>query len=87
MSRTGVRPIVKVGDATSGAGGAGVDGVRVIGARGNKVIRSTSDRGILAVLDNRITTKSYGKLFMDSLPDYEVTNDIEKLSEFMAASS
>src|SRR5256884_2722616 len=48
-----------------------------------RLIRSTSDRGILAVLDNRITTKSYGKLFMDSLPDYEVTNDIEKLSEFM----
>ena len=48
-----------------------------------RLIRSTSDRGILAVLDNRITTKSYGKLFMDSLPDYEVTDDIEKLSEFM----
>src|SRR5262249_49545198 len=42
-----------------------------------RLLRSTADRGILAVLDNRITTKSYGRLFMDSLPDYEVTNDVE----------
>jgi ATP-dependent DNA helicase DinG len=50
-----------------------------------RLIRSTTDRGILAVLDNRISTKSYGRLFMDSLPDYEVTNNIEELAEFMAA--
>jgi ATP-dependent DNA helicase DinG len=49
-----------------------------------RLIRSTTDRGILAVLDNRISTKSYGRLFMESLPDYEVTDSIEKLAEFMA---
>ena len=38
---------------------------------------------ILAVLDNRLSTKSYGRLFMQSLPDYEVTNDIQDLVEFM----
>jgi len=48
-----------------------------------RLIRSTTDRGILAVLDNRLTTKSYGRLFMDSLPDYEVTDRIEDLAEFM----
>ena len=48
-----------------------------------RLIRSTTDRGILAVLDDRISTKSYGRLFMESLPDYEVTNSIEKLAEFM----
>src|SRR6516162_3832262 len=48
-----------------------------------RLLRSTTDRGILAVLDNRISTKSYGRLFMDSLPDYEVTDSIEKLREFM----
>ena len=46
------------------------------------MLRSTTDRGILAVLDNRINTKSYGRLFMESLPDYEVTDSIEKLQEF-----
>src|SRR5947207_1244452 len=48
-----------------------------------RLLRSTTDRGILAVLDNRINTKSYGRLFMESLPDYEVTDSIEKLAEFM----
>ena len=48
-----------------------------------RLIRSTTDRGILAVLDNRLSTKGYGKLFMASLPDYEVTDRIEDLVEFM----
>jgi ATP-dependent DNA helicase DinG len=48
-----------------------------------RLIRSTTDRGILAVLDNRLSTKSYGRLFMDSLPDYEVTDRIQDLVEFM----
>lgn len=48
-----------------------------------RLIRSTTDRGILAVLDNRLSTKSYGKLFMQSLPDYEVTDNIQDLVEFM----
>ena len=48
-----------------------------------RLLRSTTDRGILAVLDNRISTKPYGRLFMESLPDYEVTDSVEKLVEFM----
>jgi ATP-dependent DNA helicase DinG len=48
-----------------------------------RLIRSTTDRGILAVLDNRLSTKSYGRLFMESLPDYEVTNRVEDLAKFM----
>jgi ATP-dependent DNA helicase DinG len=51
-----------------------------------RLIRSTTDRGILAVLDNRLSTKSYGRLFMDSLPDYEVTDRIQDLVEFMQVS-
>jgi ATP-dependent DNA helicase DinG len=49
-----------------------------------RLLRSTTDRGILAVLDNRLSTKSYGRLFMDSLPDYEVTERIQDLVEFMS---
>ena len=48
-----------------------------------RLLRSTTDRGILAVLDNRLSTKSYGRLFMESLPDYEVTERIQDLVEFM----
>jgi ATP-dependent DNA helicase DinG len=48
-----------------------------------RLIRSASDRGILAVLDNRLSTKGYGRLFMESLPDYDVTDRVEDLVEFM----
>jgi DNA polymerase-3 subunit epsilon/ATP-dependent DNA helicase DinG len=34
-----------------------------------RLIRSRSDRGIVAIFDTRLLTKSYGQLFIDSLPD------------------
>ena len=34
-----------------------------------RLIRSRTDRGIVAVLDKRIVTKSYGRQFVRSLPD------------------
>jgi DNA polymerase-3 subunit epsilon/ATP-dependent DNA helicase DinG len=33
-----------------------------------RLIRSASDRGVVAILDRRILTKQYGRLFLDSLP-------------------
>jgi ATP-dependent DNA helicase DinG len=42
-----------------------------------RLIRSTTDRGVLAVLDPRLRTKSYGKLFLQSLPPCKVTSSIE----------
>jgi ATP-dependent DNA helicase DinG len=48
-----------------------------------RLIRSKSDRGILAILDNRLTTKGYGKLFLASLPEYEITDRVEELTTFM----
>lgn len=48
-----------------------------------RLIRSKSDRGILSILDNRLSTKGYGKLFLASLPDYAITDKIEDLVEFM----
>ncbi len=50
-----------------------------------RLIRSKSDRGILAILDNRLSTKGYGKMFMASLPDYVVTENVQDLTEFMGA--
>ena len=40
-----------------------------------RLIRSTSDRGIVVVLDHRIVTKSYGRQFIASLPELEVVRD------------
>ena len=38
-----------------------------------RLIRSKTDRGVLVLLDNRITKQRYGQVFFDSLPDYGFT--------------
>lgn len=37
-----------------------------------RLIRSKTDRGVVLVLDRRVTSKGYGQLFLDSLPDCTV---------------
>ncbi|NOX61422.1 MAG: hypothetical protein GXP42_05680, partial [Chloroflexi bacterium] len=34
-----------------------------------RLIRSAQDRGVCVILDRRITSKTYGRLFLESLPD------------------
>ena len=48
-----------------------------------RLIRSRSDRGILAILDNRIQRMRYGKIFLESLPEYAVTQEISQVERFM----
>jgi ATP-dependent DNA helicase DinG len=43
-----------------------------------RLIRSTSDRGVLSILDPRLKTKSYGKVFFKSIPPCQVTSRIEE---------
>jgi ATP-dependent DNA helicase DinG len=45
-----------------------------------RLIRSATDRGVLAVLDPRLRTKAYGRLFLESLPPCRITSDIEDVS-------
>jgi ATP-dependent DNA helicase DinG len=45
-----------------------------------RLIRSTTDRGVLAILDPRLRTKPYGRTFLRSLPQCRVTSQIEDLS-------
>ncbi|HEV7397736.1 MAG TPA: helicase C-terminal domain-containing protein, partial [Pyrinomonadaceae bacterium] len=45
-----------------------------------RLIRSTTDRGVLAVLDPRLKTKSYGRTFLQSLPPCRVTSNIDELA-------
>jgi ATP-dependent DNA helicase DinG len=47
-----------------------------------RLIRSRTDRGVLAMLDNRITKQRYGQVFFDSLPDYRFTTRIEDVETF-----
>ena len=51
-----------------------------------RLIRSTTDRGVLAVLDPRLRTKGYGRLFLQSLPQCRVTSEIGELRSFFVAS-
>ena len=47
-----------------------------------RLIRSKSDRGVLTLLDNRITKQRYGQVFFDSLPEYGFTTNLEEVENF-----
>jgi ATP-dependent DNA helicase DinG len=47
-----------------------------------RLIRSRSDRGLLVLLDNRVTKQRYGQVFFDSLPDYGFTTKITDVERF-----
>ena len=47
-----------------------------------RLIRSKTDRGVLVMLDNRITKQRYGQIFFDSLPDYRFTTSLSEVEEF-----
>jgi len=49
-----------------------------------RLIRSLTDRGVLVLLDSRIQTKSYGRIFLESLPPYRLTQDITEVEAFFA---
>ncbi|ANM31814.1 hypothetical protein ABI59_23005 [Acidobacteria bacterium Mor1] len=40
-----------------------------------RLLRSRADRGILCVLDPRLTTRSYGRTFLRSLPPYRIVRE------------
>lgn len=49
-----------------------------------RLIRNSSDRGILAILDVRILTSRYGRFFFNSLPEIPVSHDLEDIERFFA---
>jgi ATP-dependent DNA helicase DinG len=51
-----------------------------------RLIRSRSDRGVLSILDNRITKQRYGQIFFDSLPDYRFTTTLKDVEAFFRCS-
>ncbi|UCG77997.1 MAG: DEAD/DEAH box helicase [Nitrospirota bacterium] len=42
-----------------------------------RLIRSKTDRGVVAILDPRITGRSYGRYFLGSLPETGIIKDLE----------
>lgn len=51
-----------------------------------RLIRSSEDRGVLVVLDRRIATKSYGRIFRRALPPCPFTTRIEDVEAFFGES-
>ncbi|PQV65148.1 ATP-dependent DNA helicase DinG [Abditibacterium utsteinense] len=49
-----------------------------------RLIRTQEDRGVVAILDPRVKSKPYGKVFLSSLPEAEVTGELERLSLFVS---
>jgi len=52
-----------------------------------RLIRSTTDRGVLAVLDPRLRTKMYGQTFLQSLPPCRITSNADDLVRFFSVES
>ncbi len=52
-----------------------------------RLIRSLNDRGLLVLLDNRILKKQYGRVFVESLPDYRRTTELGVVEEWFGAAT
>jgi ATP-dependent DNA helicase DinG len=48
-----------------------------------RLIRTHDDRGVLVIGDTRIVTKSYGRVFIDSLPPFARTREIGEVIDFL----
>ncbi len=49
-----------------------------------RLIRSLHDRGVLMLLDPRIQRQRYGRIFLESLPPYRLTQEIADVEAFFA---
>jgi len=48
-----------------------------------RLLRRETDRGILAVMDPRLRSRRYGKIFLRSLPPYPVVHRVEQAQAFL----
>jgi len=51
-----------------------------------RLIRDVNDRGVLVICDPRLVAKSYGRVFLNSLPDMKRTRDFNEVVAFFHAS-
>ena len=52
-----------------------------------RLIRTTRDRGVVAILDSRIRRKGYGKVFLRSLPPARVCDTLDEVRELLVDSN
>jgi ATP-dependent DNA helicase DinG len=49
-----------------------------------RLIRDCTDRGVLVVCDPRLRTRSYGRIFLNSLPAMPRTRSLDAVRDFFA---
>jgi ATP-dependent DNA helicase DinG len=49
-----------------------------------RLIRDVSDRGVFMLCDPRLLTRGYGRMFIKSLPDVSLTQDLEDVERFFS---
>jgi len=49
-----------------------------------RLMRTATDKGLLAILDVRLFTKQYGRIFLRSLPPSQLTREIADVVAFFA---
>jgi ATP-dependent DNA helicase DinG len=59
--------------------------VTVLKQGAGRLIRDSSDRGVLMIGDNRIERRTYGEIFLHSLPPMRLTNDVEDVQIFFGS--
>jgi ATP-dependent DNA helicase DinG len=52
-----------------------------------RLIRGSNDSGVVAILDSRVITKRYGRIFLDSLPKCKMSSSLQDVSEFIEKQS
>jgi ATP-dependent DNA helicase DinG len=52
-----------------------------------RLIRSASDKGVIAILDSRLRTKGYGKDFLSSLPRMRVTTELKDVAQMFQSNT
>ena len=45
-----------------------------------RLIRTVTDTGVVAILDSRVSSTSYGKRFLAALPDCKITEDLREIA-------
>ena len=49
-----------------------------------RLIRDVTDRGVVVVCDPRLSSRGYGRVFLESLPPMPITTDIDEVTKFFA---
>ena len=49
-----------------------------------RLIRRSSDKGVLSILDRRIITSRYGKVFLKSLPEVPLSHELSDIGRFFS---